>query len=256
MKSAIGITWIFVMTACATASRPEDRSASETAEGARSQLDNLRSLEGVWWGTGGQGTDRNPVEFRYRVTAGGTVVEETCFFGTPEEVVTRYHVDGTRLVGTRASAAGAPVQLDAAPDHAVVRVTLGGWSSSIRRTCPDDPDFAPSLEWHERESESKEDPTCHILEFAPMDVGRVEGQEARGRPEYDLMIMGGGQIVATWRSAGSDGKSESIRSYHLTRKLPGSVERTAEREVPGDRGGQVKKSWQSEKAYWDLRSEP
>jgi hypothetical protein len=237
---------------------PEDRTTSEAAKGARSQLEYLRSLEGAWWGTGGQGTDRNPVEFRYRITDEGRAVEETCFVGTPGQLVTTYRVDGERLVGTRTSATGAPAQLVAAPDHPSYRVSLTGSGSGTTSSCADDPDIGPLITWNQ--GESREDLNCHCLDFATTDAAVAEGSESQRWPNYDLWIdhwiNGTPQILATWRSSGNDGKSEDIRSYHLTRKLPGGVVRTADRGSPAGRDDQGKKSWQSERAYWDLRSEP
>jgi hypothetical protein len=73
-------------------------------------LDRLKSLEGTWtgtaaWNEGGQkGT--GDVTVVYKVTAAGSAVQEVLFPGTPHEMVTMYHMDGSDLVLTHYCAAG------------------------------------------------------------------------------------------------------------------------------------------------------
>lgn len=228
MRLELGIASIFLIVACAATPRPEERTTPEAAKGARSQFEYLRSLEGAWWGTGGQGTDRSGVEFRYRVTDEGRAVEETCFVGTPQELVTTYRVDGEQLVGTRTSASCAPVRLVAAPDHPVYRATLTGTGRDIRTSGTDATNLESSIAWSQ--GEPKEDPSFRWLDFATTDAGSVEGPKSQ--PGYDLLIKESREIHATWSSRGSDGNSKDIRTYNLTRKLPGGVVRTADRGSP------------------------
>jgi hypothetical protein len=188
------------------------------------------------------------------VTDGGSAVEETCFVGTPEELVTRYRVDGEQLVGTRTSASGPLVRLVAAPDNPSFRVTIEGRGSGTFGACADDPADSLSMTWSQ--SESKEDPNLHSLDFSSTEAVRVEGAESQRWPEYKLWIDNSHHVLAMWSSTGADGKPQVLRSYGLTRKLQGGVVRTADRGSAAGRDDQGKKSWQSERAYWDLRSEP
>jgi hypothetical protein len=75
-------------------------------EMSRAQFELLKTLEGDWTGTTEGGGESQTVEMRYRVTAGGTVVEETIMPGTPNEMVTMYHMDGVKLMLTHYCSAG------------------------------------------------------------------------------------------------------------------------------------------------------
>ena len=57
----------------------------------------LKGLEGTWAGKMDEDTE-NIIEFR--LTAGGTAIEERELVGTPMEMVTLYHMDGPDLVAT------------------------------------------------------------------------------------------------------------------------------------------------------------
>lgn len=59
----------------------------------------LKSLAGDWVQTDAK-TGKSQVALRYRLTAGGTAVEEVEFPGAPHEMVTLYHMDGDNLVLT------------------------------------------------------------------------------------------------------------------------------------------------------------
>lgn len=73
---------------------------------SRSQFDLLKSLEGEWTGKSEGGGEIHDVVIRYRVTAGGTVVEETLLPGTEHEMITMYHMDGPRLMLTHYCSTG------------------------------------------------------------------------------------------------------------------------------------------------------
>lgn len=66
---------------------------------ADARFDTLKSLEGRWQGKSAK-EDGHQGVFEYRVIAGGSVVEERTFAGTPMEMVTLYHLDGTELVAS------------------------------------------------------------------------------------------------------------------------------------------------------------
>jgi hypothetical protein len=70
------------------------------ADAARSAaaFQTLVGLAGSWEG------EKSTVD--YRVTAGGSAVEEVIFRGTKHEMVTMYHLDGGRLLLTHYCAAG------------------------------------------------------------------------------------------------------------------------------------------------------
>ena len=61
------------------------------------RLDFLKQLDGRWLGTVEQ--QGMGEQFEFRVTAGGHAVEEREMIGTPMEMLTVYHMEGTDLVG-------------------------------------------------------------------------------------------------------------------------------------------------------------
>jgi hypothetical protein len=83
----------------ARAERPVDPAV------ARAQFERIKGLAGEWSGAFGEGAEAGTGETRFRVTAGGSTVEETLFPGTPHEMITMYHLDGGQLVLTHYCAA-------------------------------------------------------------------------------------------------------------------------------------------------------
>jgi hypothetical protein len=69
----------------------------------KAAFEKLKSLAGDWEGKGDQGM-ATPVS--YKVSAGGSVVMETLFPGTPHEMITMYHLAGNDLVATHYCAGG------------------------------------------------------------------------------------------------------------------------------------------------------
>lgn len=82
--------------------------AGEPAAGldAKAAFDVLKSLAGTWEGTAGGGDHQIPFKSIFRVTAAGSVVEETMFAGTDHEMINMYHVNGDELRITHYCAAG------------------------------------------------------------------------------------------------------------------------------------------------------
>jgi hypothetical protein len=70
---------------------------------ASSAFEKLRGVEGEWSGEVVEGTGEgvHPVEGRYHVTAGGSVVEATLFRGMSRETVMMFHLDDGKLMLTQ-----------------------------------------------------------------------------------------------------------------------------------------------------------
>lgn len=66
----------------------------------------LCALVGTWEGKAGENGDGMEAKVEYRLTAGGTVLVETLFAGSPHEMVTMFHMDNNSLVCTHYCAAG------------------------------------------------------------------------------------------------------------------------------------------------------
>ncbi len=67
---------------------------------ASAEFERLKTLVGTWKGKTDMG--QGPMEFRveYRLVAGGSVIEERIFAGTPKEMVTMYHDQHGKLALT------------------------------------------------------------------------------------------------------------------------------------------------------------
>jgi hypothetical protein len=70
----------------------------------RAALERLKQLAGEWRGTVAE--DGSPMGVVYEVTSGGTAVMERLFPGTPHEMMTLYHLDGSDLVLTHYCSGG------------------------------------------------------------------------------------------------------------------------------------------------------
>jgi hypothetical protein len=92
--------------------RAADTMESKAVEGAAaksdapSKLDLIKKLTGDWVEVGQDGKPTDKVVSTYRVTAGGSAVEETLMRGTDHEMVTVYNMDGDVLMLTHYCVAG------------------------------------------------------------------------------------------------------------------------------------------------------
>lgn len=74
--------------------QPEARPAVKAA------LEKLKSLAGDWLAAAPEAGKENQVAVSYRVTSGGSVVQETLFPGQPEEMLTTYCIQNGELILT------------------------------------------------------------------------------------------------------------------------------------------------------------
>src|SRR5262245_39519282 len=63
-------------------------------------FEKLKALEGEWIDVDGAFGEKGKVAVTYKVTGGGHTVIETFPVGTPQEMVTAYHLEGGKLVLT------------------------------------------------------------------------------------------------------------------------------------------------------------
>lgn len=64
------------------------------------EFEKMKTLAGTWQGTTDMGKGPMPITVKYRVTSGGSAVEERLFADTPMEMVTIYHDRDGRLALT------------------------------------------------------------------------------------------------------------------------------------------------------------
>lgn len=62
------------------------------------ELEKMKSLSGTWTGTGVMHGEEKPITVIYKTTAGGSVVVETQFPDTPQEMVSVYYEEDGKLV--------------------------------------------------------------------------------------------------------------------------------------------------------------
>lgn len=93
---------------CALLSLPalaHESASAPAGATAQSDFERLKSLAGDW-AADTDGDGQADSTFTYRLSAGGSVLVETLFAGTPHEMLTLYHMDGERLLATHYCAAG------------------------------------------------------------------------------------------------------------------------------------------------------
>jgi hypothetical protein len=80
---------------------PSPAPASEgQAKAGSPEFERMKSLVGSWTGKADMGQGPIDMTIQYRLLAGGTVLEERCFIGTPNEMVTMYYDQEGKLAMT------------------------------------------------------------------------------------------------------------------------------------------------------------
>jgi len=64
------------------------------------EFERMKTLVGTWTGKADMGQGPIAMTVQYRLLAGGSVLEERCFIGTPNEMVTMYYDNDGRLAMT------------------------------------------------------------------------------------------------------------------------------------------------------------
>ena len=97
MKSALFVAIAILLLVPAAGAGEGDHAAAPAVNDPR--FDFLKQLEGTWVSPASDG-GHPPGIFEFRLTAGGTAIEEREFVGTPMEMLTVYHMQGKELVAT------------------------------------------------------------------------------------------------------------------------------------------------------------
>ena len=90
MKTMIG-TMVAGITLASTLVLGASEPTTPTTPPASAEFERLKSLVGKWQGTVDMGKGPMDMTVQYRLLAGGTVLEERCFPGTPQEMVTMFY---------------------------------------------------------------------------------------------------------------------------------------------------------------------
>jgi hypothetical protein len=110
-RLALVMLALALYAAATQASTPDDRAEAAAptpaeAMGAVSDFARLKSLAGEWIDTTGSSAGKGKVAAVYRVTSGGSVVQETVFPGTRHEMVSMYTAAGDEIVMSHYCAMG------------------------------------------------------------------------------------------------------------------------------------------------------
>src|SRR6266852_9843928 len=84
----------------ALSSIAQDKDHAHPGAKMPASFDNVKALLGQWEGTTKMDGKDTPVTASYEMTAGGTAILERLFAGTPHEMVSVYHSDGTKVAMT------------------------------------------------------------------------------------------------------------------------------------------------------------
>jgi hypothetical protein len=99
--------------------RADDKPSQITSE----RFEALKKLAGDWVEVkDGKPTDK--VLTSFRVTSGGTAIQETMFPGTDKEMITMYHLDGADLILTHYCVLGNQPRLRAEPGKEVNKIVF------------------------------------------------------------------------------------------------------------------------------------
>src|SRR5690349_21409098 len=92
--SAVCVTLMLAGSVCLNAGQ-----ATAQKPGS-AEFERLKTLVGTWKGQADMGQGPIEMSVQYRLLAGGTVLEERVFAGTPNEMVTMYYEQGGKLALT------------------------------------------------------------------------------------------------------------------------------------------------------------
>jgi hypothetical protein len=80
-----------------------EKARSETQPPAKKgsvEFERMKTLVGTWAGKADMGQGPIDMTLQFRLLAGGSVLEERCFAGTPNEMITMYYDQGGKLAMT------------------------------------------------------------------------------------------------------------------------------------------------------------
>jgi hypothetical protein len=92
--TAIGATLLLASAVCLHAAEPTKQKP------ASAEFERLKTLVGTWEGKADMGQGPIDMTVHYRLLAGGTVLEERVFAGTPNEMITMYYDKAGKLALT------------------------------------------------------------------------------------------------------------------------------------------------------------
>jgi len=113
----LGLSALALIAACLTAGAlPKPESPAEAC------FAKIKSLAGDWYMKDDKG--KEVLALRYRVTSGGSTVEESIFSGQPHEMISMYHMEGGSLAMTHYCAVGNQPHMKAAASSTPTKIVF------------------------------------------------------------------------------------------------------------------------------------
>jgi len=104
MKTKLTIVGTSILLASSLWLNAVEKAAAPASEGQAKQgspeFERMKTLVGTWTGKTDMGEGPIDVTLQYRLLAGGSVLEERCFAGSPKEMVTMYYDQNRKLAMT------------------------------------------------------------------------------------------------------------------------------------------------------------
>ena len=97
MKTKITAVCATLLLAVAVSLQADDAPAPKPGS---KEFEKMKTLVGTWTGKADCGQGPVDIAIQYRLLAGGSVLEERCFSGTPNEMVSMYYDQGGKLAMT------------------------------------------------------------------------------------------------------------------------------------------------------------
>jgi len=97
----VGVLFLLLLLAATAGLADEHKSAIAPSPA----FDKMKTLDGVWTGTMVEGGKEYPTNTRFMMVSDGSALMGWMAEGTPEEMVTIFHMDGTDLMATHYCAA-------------------------------------------------------------------------------------------------------------------------------------------------------
>ena len=95
MKTKMMLVCAALLLGSVLSLKADDKGNGKTLPPSSSEFERMKTLVGTWTGKADIGEGPVDMTVQYRLLAGGTVLEERCFEGTPHEMVTMYYdLDG------------------------------------------------------------------------------------------------------------------------------------------------------------------
>jgi len=100
MKTKITLICATLLLAASLGLNAAEAAKTEKPKQGSAEFERMKTLVGSWTGKTDMGQGPVDITLQYRLLAGGSVLEERCFAGTPNEMVTMYYDKDGKLAMT------------------------------------------------------------------------------------------------------------------------------------------------------------